>query len=114
MATKPNTALAGPNTALNGGGPQHYMPPSARELRAQAVHRLQIGLLGLAVMLLLVGLASIIMERARLADRTMPGRTDGVPSVSASGTTKSDPLADMGVIPSPEAATPKSVPDNGQ
>ena len=106
MATKPNTALTG-------AGPQHYMPPSARELRAQAVHRLQIGLLGLAAMLLLVGLANIIMERARLADGTMPGGTDGVPSASASGAAKSDPLADMGVIPSPEAK-PKSGPDTGQ
>lgn len=80
--------------------PQHFVPPSVRELRAQAVHRLQVGLLGLAMMLLLVGLASIIMERARMAESTMPPA--GVPSAASSP--KSDPLADIGVIPSPDAA----------
>ena len=48
--------------------PQHYVAPGARELRVQAVHRLQVGFFGLAAMLLLVGLANIIMDRARLAD----------------------------------------------
>jgi len=82
------------------GSPQQFVPPSVRELRAQAVHRLQVGLLGLAMMLLLVGLVSIIMERARMAESTMPAA--GVPSASASP--KSDPLADIGVVPSPDAA----------
>ena len=81
-------------------GPQLFVPPTVRELRAQALHRLQVGLLGLAAMLLLVGLASIIMERARMAESTMPAA--GVPSAAASQ--KSDPLADIGVIPSPETA----------
>lgn len=80
------------------------MPPTARELRAQAVHRLQVGLLGLAAMLLLVGLASIIMERARMAEAAMPPA-----GAQASPSPKSDPLADIGVIPSPEAAvSPRS------
>ena len=99
-----------PNNALTGAGPQHYMPPSARELRAQAMHRLQIGLLGLAAMLLLVGLASIIMERARLADGTMPGAASGAPAAGTTGAAKSDPLADMGVIPSPDPAKGKPAP----
>lgn len=91
MATKPNSAP-------EGAGPQHYMPPSARQLRAQAVYRLQFGLLGLAVMLLLVGLANIIMDRAKLAESTMPAA--GLSTASASP--KSDPLADIGVVPSPD------------
>ena len=96
MATKPNSALPG-------AGPQHYMPPSPRELRAQAVHRLQIGLLGLAAMLLLVGLANIIMDRARMAESAMPeAAAAGVPTATASP--KSDPLADIGVVPSPDAS----------
>jgi hypothetical protein len=102
MATKPNISLPGQHGA---DGPQHFIPPSARELRAQAVHRLQVGLLGLAAMLLLVGLASIIMERARMAESTMPGSA-GVATAEASP--KSDPLADIGVVPSPEAARPVS------
>jgi hypothetical protein len=88
MATKPDSS------------PQHFTPPTTRELRAQAVHRLQTGLFGLAAMLLLVGLANIIMDRARLAEAAMPAPA-GVPTATAEP--KSDPLADIGVIPSPDA-----------
>lgn len=67
-------------------------------MRAQAVHRLQIGFSGLAAMLLLVGLANIIMNRARMND-ALAG-----PNSQASGTAgkalgENDPLADIGVAP---------------
>lgn len=75
--------------------PQHYVPATARELRAQSVHRLQIGLFGLAAMLLIVGLANIIMDRARLGDATVSASHD------TSATAANDPLADIGVVPSP-------------
>ncbi len=102
----------GPNLGEAGSGPQHFMPPSARELRAQSLHRLQIGLFGLAAMLLLVGLANIIMDRARLAESMLPAPA-GLPAETASP--KSDPLADIGVIPAPggvpsAAANPGSDP----
>lgn len=81
--------------------PQHYASPGARELRAQAVHRLQVGLFGLCAMLLLVGLANIIMDRARLADSEDPIRevvaADSKPKKQAT-----DPLADIGVVPASE------------
>lgn len=73
-------------------------------MRAQAVHRLQIGLFGLATMLLLVGLANIIMDRARMAESAMPDA--GIPTAAVSQ--KSDPLADIGVIPSPDPTKSKS------
>lgn len=84
-----------PNLVQPVATPQHYVPATARELRAQAVYRLQIGLFGLAAMLLLVGLANIIMDRARLAEDA------GAPSVEVSEGAKSasDPLADIGVVP---------------
>lgn len=86
--------------------PQHYTPPSARDLRAQAVHRLQVGLFGLATMLLLVGLANIIMERA-LQTEALERAT---PSASgAAEKSASDPLADIGVAPAAEP-TPSAVP----
>lgn len=89
--------------------PQHYTPPNARELRAQAVHRLQVGLFGLCAMLLLVGLANIIMDRARLADTEEPIRD--VVAVDAKPTKQAtDPLADIGVVPAAEpspAVTPR-------
>lgn len=97
-----------PHPSATGAAPQHFTPPSARELRAQAVHRLQIGLFGLATMLLLVGLANIIMDRARMAESAMPIETSGIATAPASP--KSDPLADIGVIPSPDTAKAKTAP----
>ncbi|MBV1689135.1 hypothetical protein KRR38_16005 [Novosphingobium sp. G106] len=83
--------------------PSQNVPSVARVLRAQAVHRLQIGLFGLAAMLLLVGLANIIMDRARLAeDASAPADA----SATTGAKTASDPLADIGVVPAadPSAA----------
>lgn len=93
--------------------PQRYTAPSARELRAQAVHRLQVGLFGLCAMLLLVGLANIIMDRARLTDIEDPIHdvvaVDAKPKKAAT-----DPLADIGVVPAVEpspTATPAPHPN---
>src|SRR5262245_16826261 len=77
---------------------QHFVPPTARELRAQAVHRLQVGLFGLATMLLLVGLANSIMDRARQSD-ALSGVTQESAGASAGAR---DPLADIGVVPAAE------------
>ena len=71
--------------------------PSTRELRAQAVHRLQVGLFGLAGMLLLVSLANVIMDRAKQVDVTTSG--SAAPMASASAAPANDPLVDMGVAP---------------
>jgi hypothetical protein len=67
-----------------------------RELRAQAVHRLQVGMFGLAGMLLLVSLANVIMDRAQSIDA---GLQDKNVAASASASPASDPLVDMGVAP---------------
>ncbi|HEX8057790.1 MAG TPA: hypothetical protein VF481_14100 [Novosphingobium sp.] len=83
--------------------PSQNVPSVARVLRAQAVHRLQIGLFGLAAMLLLVGLANIIMDRAKLAE---DAGTPADASVTTNAKAASDPLADIGVVPAadPSAA----------
>ena len=111
MATKPLSQVAQPLVA-----PQHFVHPTARELRAQAVHRLQVGLFGLAAMLLLVGLANIIMDRARLADEAF-----GLPRAAGSASSaaaNSDPLADIGVVPAADptaaAASPGATPAAGR
>jgi hypothetical protein len=106
MAQNPQSRLPPPVAA-----PQHYTPPTVRELRAQAVHRLQVGLFGLAAMLLIVGLANIIMDRARLSDERglVP---DVAVGAGAAGKGASDPLADIGVVPAADpsaAATPAPV-----
>ncbi|HKT84630.1 MAG TPA: hypothetical protein VJQ77_00945 [Novosphingobium sp.] len=93
--------------------PQHFVPPSARELRAQAVHRLQVGLFGLCAMLLLVGLANIISDRV---GQNAPIRepiqqvvaVDSKPQKQAA-----DPLADIGVVPAADP-TPSPVPSENE
>lgn len=80
--------------------PQHYAPPTVRELRAQAVQRLQVGLFGLAAMLLLVALANIINDRIRLSE-SASAPAAGVPATKEPA---SDPLADIGVVPAADPA----------
>ena len=87
----------------------HFVPPTVRERRAQAVHRMQVGLFGLAGMLLLVGLANIIMDRALISDDATAASSAAAASaakVSPQGTASpaNDPLADIGVVPDMPAA----------
>ena len=84
---------------------QHPYPPTARDLRGQAVHRLQVGLFGLCAMLLIVGLANIIMDRARLAEAENPPAVE-VTEQGAVDTPVSDPLADIGVVPAADPTAP--------
>ncbi len=89
--------------------PQHYVPPSMRELRAEAVQRMQAGLFGLAAIVLIVGLANIINDRATLSE----AGTKPVSPTNAQATAAaiSDPLADIGIVPS---ASPSDKPQSGQ
>ena len=98
MATQPPHRVLQPLVT-----PQHYAPPGARELRAQAVQRLQSGLFGIAAIVLVVGLANIINDRARMADAASRPQTAASSSNSAAA---SDPLADIGVVPSQQAENP--------
>lgn len=100
MASHPSSNPPQPDGVPPVVVPQHFVPPTAREMRGQSVQRLQVGLFGLAAMLLLVGLANIIMDRARLADDSA-GDQAGV-SASDSPAPKTDPLADIGMVPSPD------------
>jgi hypothetical protein len=81
---------------LSPPGVAPYAPPTARERRSQAVHRLQVGIVGLGAMLLLVGLANIIMDRARESDVA----ADAAPAAAGQASGAGDPLAELGVIPS--------------
>jgi len=69
MATQPSHRVTPPLD-----GPQHFVPPSARELRGQAVQRLQAGLFGIAAVLLVVGLANVINDA-----RGWPNRPAALP-----------------------------------
>lgn len=84
------------------------MPPSARDLRAHAVQRLQAGLFGLSAIVLIVGLANIIKDRARLNEEGLRPATAASAEASPSA---NDPLADIGVVPS---ALPNDSAEPGQ
>jgi hypothetical protein len=72
--------------------------------RSQSVQRLQIGLFGLAAMVLLVSLANIILKNAAQNEaRVVPEAVSTVPADNGAPGA-SDPLADAGVVPAvPEA-----------
>ena len=83
-------------------------PPSGEDLkpvaplagtRSQSMQRLQVGLFGLAAMILLVSLANIILTNAEKNEaRVVP---EAAPTVTGEdgANAASDPLADAGVVP---------------
>lgn len=97
MASQPPHGIADSLAA----SPQD-MPLSAREVRAQSVQRLQAGLFGLAAIVLVVGLANIINDRARMAEAGRPV-TETV-TAQQTEAPQTDPLADIGVVPSSDPA----------
>jgi hypothetical protein len=75
-------------------GSDDMPPPDLRGTRSQAMQRLQVGIGGLAAMVLVVGLASTIMQQARQAD------DPATPEAAAEAAGKTgDPLVDAGVVP---------------
>jgi len=81
---------------------------TARQARAEAVQRLQVGVFGIGAMVLLVGLASIIGGQADMNDNL------AVPEAAPTTEPKpvpaqANPLADAGVVPD-IAAEPSAAP----
>lgn len=71
---------------------------SAVEARAEAIQRLQVGLSGIAAMVLLVGLASIIGSQADQAENAAV--PEAAPTTEPKPEpTQANPLADAGVVP---------------
>ena len=66
--------------------------------RREAMRRLQMGLVGVVAVLLLIGLASIVKDRAAQTESTA---VDGAAPTTApsSAPTTADPLAEAGVLP---------------
>ncbi len=82
--------------------------------RAERVQRLQIGLIGIGAMVLLLGLADVVSERAQQTQAdAVP---EAAPTVEPSETTgPRDPLADAGVVPElPASPTPTVSPGAAQ
>jgi hypothetical protein len=78
--------------------------------RAQALQRLQVGISLLLGIVLIVGLANVIEQRAKQSeDRAVPEAAATVaPSPSASA---NDPLADAGVVPDLPSAEDAPAPE---
>lgn len=68
--------------------------------RQEGLQRVQIGLTGLAGVVLLVGLANIVIDKARIDDPTVPPPT--VSTLDANTLAPKEPLAELGVQPAPE------------
>lgn len=68
--------------------------------RQEGLQRVQIGLSGLAGVVLLVGLANIVIDKARITDPTVPPPT--VPTVDLNAVAPKEPLAELGVQPAPD------------
>lgn len=66
----------------------------------QSVQRLQIGGTGILVMLLLVGLANIVNQRAMMADeRAVPEAVAPIEAETPRSEKSADPLVEAGVVP---------------
>lgn len=80
--------------------------PANTRKRAEAVQRLQFGLTGLAAMVLLVALANIIQDRARIAQQLSVPEAAPTTEPQAEAVQR-DPLADAGIVPDlPAEPTP--------
>lgn len=81
--------------------------------RQEGLQRVQIGLTGVAGVLLLVGLANVVIDKARIDDRTAPPPIVATINTNASDSSPKEPLAELGVQPASDAATsaPTPVPD---
>lgn len=70
--------------------------------RQEGLQRVQVGLTGLAGIVLLVGLANIVIDKARMDDAALPPPV--VPTLTSNAVSPKDPLAELGVQPAPEQA----------
>jgi hypothetical protein len=78
------------------------------EARQEAIQRLQIGVFGIAAMVLLVGLASIIGSQAEITEQAAV--PEAAPTTEPKPTpSQANPLADAGVVPD-IAADPSPTP----
>ena len=67
--------------------------------RSQSIQRLQVGLFGLAAMVLLVALANIIRNNAEQNEATVVPEAAPTMAAKPQASEASDPLADAGVVP---------------
>ena len=76
-------------------------PPltAGRVARSQTLQRLQVGTSLLIGIVLIVGLANVIEERAKQSDKAVVPEAAATVAPTRAPTTAKDPLADAGVVP---------------
>lgn len=79
-------------------------------VKRQATQRVQIGLIGLAAMILLVALASVIMRNAQQNQALVVPEAAPTVAVTPPAQPVSDPLADAGVVPEMSTETGAAAP----
>lgn len=88
------------DTGRGGEEKERFMAETPRQ--QEGLQRVQIGLTGLAGVVLLVGLANIVIDKARIDDPSVPPPT--VPTLDVNAVSPKEPLAELGVQPAPEQA----------
>ncbi|MXO89536.1 hypothetical protein [Pontixanthobacter aquaemixtae] len=79
--------------------------------RAEAVQRLQVGISGVVLMIMLVYLADVIRDRADETEAAVAPEAVATVAPEPTETPKSDPLAEAGVVPElPAEPTPSPTP----
>lgn len=94
--------------ALNSIFPKTDTPPgddadiisvSTRNMRSESIQRLQIGLAGLGMMILLIGLAQVVYDRAQLSEAESVPAASSTVAPKEPAPVRNDPLAEAGVVP---------------
>lgn len=79
--------------------------------RAESMQRLQVGASLLLGIILIVGLANVIEERAKQSDQAAVPEAAATIAATEAAAPANDPLADAGVVPDlPAAPTPTATP----
>lgn len=82
-------------------------PPPLGGTRSEAVHRLQIGLSGIAAVVLVVALADTILSRADQTEASAVPEAAATVAPAEPEAPRNDPLAEAGVVPDvPATPTP--------
>lgn len=76
--------------------------------RSEAIRRLQMGAIGVVAVLMLIGLASLIKDRATQTDSTAVAEAAATTAANAP-TAAADPLAEAGVVPDMPGSPPKGI-----
>ena len=80
-------------------GPAERVDAPLGGTRAEAVQRLQVGISGIVIMLLLVTLADVVRDRADQTDSEAVPQAAATVEPEEAEVPQSDPLAEAGVVP---------------